>query len=137
MAKENRVSKPATSVQPPPLARFDAATAWKQLSPDQQSQIGTAALIHAIGYWRADRIDKIVGWDAAEYEGARMMAGFVHNALGEDTIASLPLPDLAPIGIRACRVCGCTDDCACPGGCSWVAPDLCSSCALALAETHG
>ncbi|HWA39819.1 MAG TPA: hypothetical protein VG873_18345 [Burkholderiales bacterium] len=29
-----------------------------------------------------------------------------------------------------CEICGCTDDCACPGGCSWVAPGLCSSCAL-------
>jgi acyl-CoA synthetase (AMP-forming)/AMP-acid ligase II len=27
-----------------------------------------------------------------------------------------------------CRMCGCTDDRACPGGCAWVAPDLCSSC---------
>lgn len=28
---------------------------------------------------------------------------------------------------RACRYCGCTDDHACPGGCAWVAPDVCSS----------
>jgi hypothetical protein len=32
---------------------------------------------------------------------------------------------------RRCRVCGCTDDHACPGGCYWVAPDLCSACASA------
>lgn len=30
---------------------------------------------------------------------------------------------------RACRVCGCTDDRACPGGCYWVEDDLCSRCA--------
>jgi hypothetical protein len=29
---------------------------------------------------------------------------------------------------RACRVCGCTDDRACPGGCWWAAEDLCSAC---------
>lgn len=29
----------------------------------------------------------------------------------------------------ACKKCGCTDDAACEGGCSWVAPGLCSSCA--------
>ena len=29
---------------------------------------------------------------------------------------------------RRCRKCGCTDDRACPGGCWWVAEDLCSSC---------
>lgn len=46
-----------------------------------------------------------------------------------------------------CRVCGCTDDRACPGGCHWVEPDLCSSCegyvpvpweaAKSLADEHG
>jgi hypothetical protein len=28
-----------------------------------------------------------------------------------------------------CRVCGCTDSHACPGGCHWVEVDLCSACA--------
>lgn len=28
-----------------------------------------------------------------------------------------------------CRVCGCTEDRACPGGCFWIEPDLCSRCA--------
>jgi activating signal cointegrator 1 len=27
-----------------------------------------------------------------------------------------------------CRVCGCTNDCACPEGCWWIEPDLCSNC---------
>lgn len=30
--------------------------------------------------------------------------------------------------VRTCRVCGCTDDRACPGGCYWVEEDLCSAC---------
>lgn len=30
---------------------------------------------------------------------------------------------------QKCRVCGCTWDHACPGGCYWVEPDLCSKCA--------
>lgn len=30
---------------------------------------------------------------------------------------------------RACRVCGCTNDRACQGGCYWVERDLCSACA--------
>lgn len=29
---------------------------------------------------------------------------------------------------RTCRICGCTDERACPGGCTWVGPDLCSAC---------
>lgn len=32
---------------------------------------------------------------------------------------------------RRCRVCGCTELQACPGGCSWAGADLCSSCAAA------
>lgn len=30
--------------------------------------------------------------------------------------------------MNICRGCGCTDECACEGGCFWVAPDLCSTC---------
>ena len=30
---------------------------------------------------------------------------------------------------QICRVCGCTWDYGCPGGCYWVEEDLCSSCA--------
>lgn len=35
-------------------------------------------------------------------------------------------------GRIACRVCGCTDNAACRGGCSWVEIDLCSACAFAV-----
>lgn len=34
--------------------------------------------------------------------------------------------------IRACRVCGCTEDDACPSCCSWYSDDLCSVCAAFL-----
>lgn len=37
---------------------------------------------------------------------------------------------------RACRVCGCTEDNACEGGCSWVEEDLCSACADDEKETE-
>jgi hypothetical protein len=29
---------------------------------------------------------------------------------------------------RECRICGCTDNNACSGGCYWVEDDLCSNC---------
>lgn len=38
---------------------------------------------------------------------------------------------------QRCRLCGCTDDRACPGGCYWVTAELCSACAsscVALAD---
>ncbi len=37
-----------------------------------------------------------------------------------------------PLPERTCRVCGCTDSRACPGGCYWVQEDLCSRCAEIL-----
>ncbi len=36
--------------------------------------------------------------------------------------------DLAESVNWKCRGCGCTDTQACPGGCSWVEPNLCSAC---------
>jgi hypothetical protein len=36
-----------------------------------------------------------------------------------------------------CRECGCTDERACPGGCSWVEPDLCSACVEAAGDDAG
>ena len=39
-----------------------------------------------------------------------------------------------------CRKCGCTDNHACPGGCYWIEPDLCSRCAAPgfwMGETSG
>lgn len=35
-----------------------------------------------------------------------------------------------------CRICGCTNDNACPEGCHWIEPDLCSSCAAENSEVH-
>lgn len=37
-------------------------------------------------------------------------------------------PTTPAAAIAACRVCGCTELAACPGGCWWVADDLCSRC---------
>jgi hypothetical protein len=31
--------------------------------------------------------------------------------------------------LQICAFCGCTDEVACPGGCSWVQEDVCSACA--------
>jgi len=34
--------------------------------------------------------------------------------------------------VAKCRACGCTEAKACPGGCYWFEPDLCSKCAGVL-----
>lgn len=49
------------------------------------------------------------------------------KARGEAILARIEAK--ANEGIQRCRVCGCTDDRACPGGCYWVETDLCSACA--------
>jgi len=38
-----------------------------------------------------------------------------------------------------CKRCGCTDDKACPGGCCWVQPGICSQCVTkdATLDIHG
>lgn len=43
------------------------------------------------------------------------------------------------IETRACQICGCTDDRACPGGCSWVSvdPPICSACIEPEASAAG
>lgn len=56
--------------------------------------------------------------------------GFVPPAIVEDHVHEL----LADVAWRtedpdACARCGCTDEEACPDGCFWVAPRLCSTCA--------
>ena len=35
-----------------------------------------------------------------------------------------------------CRECGCSDDDACPEGCAWVGPGLCSSCDFSSAGSR-
>lgn len=37
------------------------------------------------------------------------------------------------VAINECRVCRCTDDRACAGGCSWIERGLCSACATTAA----
>lgn len=49
----------------------------------------------------------------------------------------MPWRRIVPIqegGKPLCRFCGCTNVCACPGGCGWVEPGLCSMCADILEE---
>lgn len=50
------------------------------------------------------------------------------GALGDGARRQL-VKSLKAKGIRCCRVCGCTDDYACPGGCGWSQdPEICDRC---------
>lgn len=68
---------------------------------------------------------------------------FAYSAarLKDLTSDSCPDPDCGGHLIPAdddqkCRVCGCTWDHACPGGCYWAEPDLCSACASKVKEAQ-
>jgi ParB family chromosome partitioning protein len=71
-----------------------------------------------------------VKWDAtaaaAEETRAHPAAKLVHL----DPLLVEMVDDLPDAELRVCRVCGCTDDRACEGGCSWVEADLCSACVV-------
>lgn len=55
----------------------------------------------------------------------------IHSA---DRIATALGRQLEELYAGVCRECGCTDLEACPGGCWWVEPDLCSACASGVFE---
>ena len=100
--------------------RFDARAWWAGLGADEQQRIGELAglsLVAACGIGEP--------WEHAMIEADLRLADLVPQA------ADYPAgPDLAALGIRACRNCGCTEASGCDDGCWWVGPDLCSNCAL-------
>jgi ferredoxin len=63
-------------------------------------------------------------WERAE----QIAWGLLTDTIPVDADLFPDGPDFAALGIRACRVCGCTDDHACPVGCFWIEDDLCSEC---------
>lgn len=106
---------------------FDPAAAWNRLTRREQEQFGIAALTQGVADTCFAEGTSDFGFDTASAEASRVIA-----ALAEGHVLRRgQLPDgidLAPLGIRQCHQCGCTDDFACDGGCEWVADNLCSCC---------
>lgn len=65
-----------------------------------------------------------------ENEGGYSRNRFILMIL-QDYIAEYSLESFVQ---EECIFCGCTDDRACEGGCSWVLPGLCSKCAEKLSQ---
>jgi hypothetical protein len=79
--------------------------------------------------------DVISEWDEKERDEVMNWAGKVHLQASDNNVMIPAVPhflDLASYKKRTCRICGCTDDRACPGGCHWVEKDLCSACKPAV-----
>jgi hypothetical protein len=68
----------------------------------------------------------IIALDDARELAARLRLDLVDAAR---IIAKRCEPRKTPAVPRTCRVCGCTDRRACPEGCYWTGPNLCSACA--------
>ena len=104
--------------------RFDARAHWNALTPEQQREFGEMALLMLVSGLVAGEETLVERrWEHAHNEAGRRIDDVLPDP---DDFAEGP--DLAAVGIRACRGCGCTDDSACEEGCEWVEEDLCSAC---------
>lgn len=111
--------------------QFDPAAAWRAIDEAARERLGIALVVYfaamqaggdgspGLGPKEAQR------WGTAETEALVIIEQLVPHLTAEEIIAG---PDLAPLGLRACTVCGCTDDIGCDPPCRWVGPTLCSSC---------
>jgi len=125
------------------LQRFDGAAAWAALTPEQQAEIGAIALEFVVNMHGEDAY--FSGLEAKP-EARPFIAGqplltdklmtAVQDAIGDQVPAlfddelRIPIPSL--LG-GVCRICLCSDDDACPEGCSWSEPDLCTACVEQIA----
>lgn len=94
--------------------------------------IGEASDVQTVlEYLLVDR--RVESWNRAR-EAARRLADRSRAALmaGMDGQHAGPAFERLLIELpQMCRVCGCTDEHACDGGCGWAADGLCTSCAAA------
>lgn len=62
-------------------------------------------------------------------DAAALLADRANKALGAGLTGQQVRNQFDALAVPTCRVCGCDDDHACPGGCRWTEADLCSACA--------
>jgi len=120
----------------PVPALIDPVAAWRSLAPEQQQQLGVAAIIHLLGLHGVNvGLEPRAGFQAAEFAGREAL---IYGAAELLPGAFDPphRPDLSALGIVTCRVCGCTDHVGCGDGCWWVEPGLCSACAPSRDPAH-
>jgi hypothetical protein len=92
---------------------------WDRMTPAQQRAFGNAGIIHLLGI--------VGGSTAANFEGWDLMSCTLDEVAPELRTVPHPRPDLTALGLRTCRVCGCTDTYGKEEYC-WPEDDLCSSC---------
>jgi hypothetical protein len=141
-----RLAEPARVLHPPepefvgrfdsdlPLdadPRFDPVRTWQRYEATDQQLIGAAAIVLAIAEEAAHELEDprlLSHWAHAGEEAQRILRLAAASKPGASAGYYPEGPNLAPLGIRQCRVCGCTDFSGCEGGCHWVDATLCSVC---------
>lgn len=99
---------------------FFKSTAYHSLGSEWESFRSRLELLTEWQLWEI-----IFEWPAV----AEGLTGIRSWMLEEGLLSDYEMQlDYDPDGHGTCRVCGCTDDMACLGGCYWVEPDLCSRC---------
>jgi hypothetical protein len=131
------------------LPRFDGAAAWAMLTAEDRAAIGAIALEYVVNMHGEDAY--FTGLEAKP-EARPFIAGqpalmdMLMNAVAEAIANSDPVlnealnDDAQPVPIPSllggvCRICRCSDYDACPEGCGWAEPDLCTACAESQGET--
>jgi hypothetical protein len=115
----------------PTLVMFDPMVVWRDLLPEERDRIGAAALAYGAASNVVNYVDEATGHDENALEVAAMALeeAVEDAAFFQGDARTVYVPDLNGIGIAQCRSCRCTRDHACDGGCHWVSPGLCSTCA--------
>jgi hypothetical protein len=124
--------------QTPPLSieRFDEAAAWAGLDPKDQAAIGAAALglvaaehVYdcASGLGLDPRLIRIA--DAAMQAADTALQEAFGAAIDKgELVTAEGLPKIPAVLGDVCRYCACSQNDACPGGCGWAKPDVCTEC---------
>jgi hypothetical protein len=114
--------------------RFDGAAAWAKLTPEQQREIGAAAL----EFVQARCGHHLYTLNRTDIEEAARLFEIAKQMLGADLLAAVrsaldlhsyfhPFPIPSGVG-PICRVCGCSKLDLFQIGRNWPEPDLCAAC---------
>lgn len=125
--------------------RFDGRALWALLPEGEREEIGSVAL-EIVAAWNVtdreqqDDIDPRIARAGSAADAlllGLLQEAFVNAVARESLEAPDGSPRLPSMLGGVCRECGCTEMDACPPGCSWAEPDLCSACVKPLKRQGG
>lgn len=124
--REQLAKRDATKDQAAPL-RARLVAMCSRIAPNEPEWMhvaGTVADEEVIGFLEDSGDPPIDELDDSDIQRQQFAAYFEDDLVAAGWAEAQPLFD----DDVACRVCGCTQERACEGGCSWAEVDLCSAC---------